>query len=49
MNEKMIEQLNKEKEEKSIFCEINDHLFNADLMRGITGEIYRSITLNKLY
>ena len=48
MNELQIAQLNKEADEKAIFCEINDHLFNADLMRGITGEVYRRITLDKL-
>jgi hypothetical protein len=44
-----IEQLNKEADKKAIFCQINDSLFDADLMRGTVGEAYRNIELNELY
>lgn len=49
MSELMIEQLNKEADEKAVFCELNSYLFDADLMRGLTGELWRNISLNKLY
>jgi len=48
MSELVIEQLNKEADEKAIFCELNSHLFDADLMRGEVGVAYRNIELNKL-
>lgn len=49
MENQIIEQLNNDKLFKEIFCEINNYLFDADLMRGQVGELYRNITLEKLY
>lgn len=49
MEEKLIEQMNKEADEKEHFCFMNDYLFDADLMRGVTGAIWRQVKLEQLY
>lgn len=41
MNTLMIEELNKEKERKAIYCQIMDCLFNADLMANEVGRKLR--------
>ena len=48
METKAIEQLNQEQIYKDIFCEINNYLFDADLMRGKVGELYRNIRLEQI-
>lgn len=49
MSELAIEQLNKISLEKQIFCELNDYLFDGDLMGSETGKIWRkNITLEQL-
>lgn len=50
MNEKMIERLNKEADEKAIYCQLCDYLFDADLMAGFHGQLWRAnISLEQLY
>lgn len=44
----VIEQLNKEAEEKAIFCQLSDYLFDGDLM--LINPIWRAnISLEQLY
>lgn len=49
MNELFIAQLNQEAEEKAIFCELSQYLFDADLMIITGGTTWREITLDRLY
>lgn len=46
----VIEQLNKEADEKAIFCQLNSYLFDGDLMANEFGKIWRAnISLEQLY
>ena len=49
MTDFQINAMSREADEKAIFCELNSYLFDADLMRGLTGELWRNISLDKLY